>query len=536
MIRLLINEWSNHQNRVFLIMKGRLFLVLLLFYASLGFTSIYAQLGVKRELRAAWVATVANIDWPRKGCSDSYEQQSHMIEILDSLKTLKFNAIIFQVRPTSDALYDSKLEPWSKWLTGKQGVSPEPYYDPLSFVVAEAHKRQIDVHVWLNPYRVVLREADIDSLSPDHIYNKRPELFVKYGTQYYFNPGLDETREYLNRVVADVVSRYDIDAIHFDDYFYPYRIAGQEFPDRETFVKFPRGFKNINDWRRNNVDMVIRELSHTIHSRKPWVEFGISPFGVWRNKDRDVNGSRTRAGQTNYDDLYADVRLWLQKGWIDYVMPQLYWEIGKTVADYLVLSQWWVDNSFGRNLYIGISSSNIGVMRASAWHRPNELVRQMRVDDSFTSIKGEAFFSCRTLLENRQGLCDSLSSYFYKYDALTPMNTNIQGGASAAPDSVRIEKWGSRNYLVWNPVEDYGGYQVRHYVVYMFSEFDDVDLSMPSAIVAQTDDTCVDLTKINTKGLDNVVFVIASVNRYHHESVPSDKVVLTCSNDASGEN
>ena len=481
----------------------------------------------KRQFRGAWIATVANIDWPREGCTDPSEQQQHLIQILDSLKSLNFNAVVFQIRPTADALYDSSIEPWSKWLTGKQGVEPDPYYDPLNFMIHEAHRRQIDVHVWLNPYRVVLRAEDIDSLAPNHIYNRRPELFVRYGKQFYFNPGLDQTREYLNRVVADVVSRYDIDAIHFDDYFYPYRISGQEFPDHDTFAQNPRGFKDINDWRRNNVDLVIQELSHTIHSRKPWVEFGISPFGVWRNDNRDPNGSRTMAGQTNYDDLYADIRLWLRNGWIDYVVPQLYWEIGKSVADYNVLSRWWVDNSFGHNLYIGISSSNVGTLRAAAWHRPNELCRQMRINAHYPDIAGEVFFSSKTLLNNTQGLCDSLSNTFYHTPALQPINSNIRGGASAAPQQLRVELWGQRNYLVWNPVEDYGGYAVRQYVVYMFSSFDPINIDNTSAIVAQTDDTCLDLFNIDTHGLEHVTFVVTTVNRYHHESLPTATVSHT---------
>lgn len=475
----------------------------------------------KHEMRAAWIATVANIDWPAKDCFEPEEQQAHMIQILDSLTSLNFNAIVFQIRPTADAFYNSSLEPWSHYLTGMQGVSPEPFYDPLAFVIHEAHKRMIDVHVWLNPYRVVLNETDIDSLAPEHIYLRNPELFVKYGAKYYFNPGLDETRSFLNKVVADIVARYDIDAIHFDDYFYPYRIAGCEFPDSDTFRKYPRGYKNIGDWRRNNVNMVIRELSTTIKSRKPWVEFGISPFGVWRNIDKDAKGSRTRAGQTNYDDLYADVRLWLKEGWIDYVVPQLYWEIGKPVADYTVLAEWWSNNSFGRNLYIGLSSSNLGILRAQAWHKPNELCRQIRYNEKFDEISGEVFFSCNTLLKNPQGLCDSLTTRHYKYPALIPVNDNLQGGASAAPDSVRVERIGKRDYLLWNEVSDYGGYQIDYYVVYMFSAADAVNINNPAAIVARTDDTCIDLTQIDTKGLTDVTFVVTSVNRFHRESSTS---------------
>lgn len=475
----------------------------------------------KYEMRAAWIATVANIDWPAKGCFDVDRQQAHMIEILDSLVSLNFNAIVFQIRPTADAFYHSSVEPWSRYLTGCQGVAPEPFYDPLAFVIYEAHRRHIDVHVWLNPYRVVLNEADIDSLAPEHIYNYCPEIFVKYGKQYYFNPGLDETRRFLNRVVADIVTRYDIDAIHFDDYFYPYRIAGSEFPDHETFRKYPRGFNNIGDWRRNNVNMVIQELNRTIKTRKPWVEFGISPFGVWRNAEKDMHGSRTRAGQTNYDDLYADVRLWLKEGWIDYVVPQLYWEIGKTVADYTVLADWWSKNSFGRNLYIGLSSSNIGVLKASAWHRPNELCRQMRLNKKHSDIGGVVFFSSNTLLKNPQGLCDSLKNNYYKYPALVPTNDNLAGTESDAPDSLRIERIGKRDYLLWNDVEDYGGYSIDYYVVYMFDAAEKIDIENPDAIVAITDDSCLDLNVINFCGRSDVVFVVTAVNRFHRESEAS---------------
>ena len=224
----------------------------------------------KHEMRAAWVATVANIDWPKRGCFDTDSQKMQMIEILDSLKALNFNAIVFQIRPTADALYQSDLEPWSLFLTGKQGVAPAPFYDPLAFTIAEAHRRQIEVHVWLNPYRV-LNVDNLSLLSENHLYNKKPELFVKYGKQYYFNPGLDKTRKFLNKVVADVVTRYDVDAIHFDDYFYPYRVVGEEFPDDQTFEQYPRGFKNKDDWRRNNVNLIIQELNKTIKKIKNFI-------------------------------------------------------------------------------------------------------------------------------------------------------------------------------------------------------------------------------------------------------------------------
>jgi uncharacterized lipoprotein YddW (UPF0748 family) len=467
----------------------------------------------KHEMRAAWIATVVNIDWPEKGCFDVDSQKQQMLAILDSLDALNFNAIVFQIRPTSDAFYQSELEPWSMFLTGKQGVAPEPFYDPLEFTIAEAHKRQIEVHVWLNPYRV-LNTDKLNLLSYNHLYYRKPELFVKYGRQYYFNPGLDETRNFLNKVVADIVSRYDIDAVHFDDYFYPYRIEGEEFPDDATFKTYPRGFQNKDDWRRNNVNLIIQELNTTIKSIKPWVEFGISPFGVWRNADKDINGSATQAGCTNYDDLYADVRLWLQEGWIDYVVPQLYWEIGKEVADYEVLVDWWSKNSFGRNLYIGLSASTLGSNKAEAWERPNELCRQLAMNKLHPATSGAVYFSCKGLLRNAQGLCDSLQQTYYKYPALNPNNSNLGGYASAAPRNLRIEK----GKLLWDSVVDEGGYQVAYYVVYMFDTSSPININKAENILMKTNGTEVDLSTIPHESRKRVTFVVTSVNRFREES------------------
>jgi uncharacterized lipoprotein YddW (UPF0748 family) len=249
--------------------------------------------------RATWVSTVANIDFPTKAAIGNYEQQkADMIAMLDEFQKMNLNAIVYQVRPTADALYPSELEPWSHWLTGKQGEAAT--YDPLEFVCAEAHKRGIDVHVWINPYRVTLPAMNIEDLAPNHMYHKHPEWFVKYGKQWYYAPHLQETRDFLCKVVADLVTRYDIQAIHMDDYFYPYPISGEEFPDAEAFAADPRGFDNVGDWRRDNVNKAIEQVHNTIMGIKPHVQFGISPFGIWRNKVNDPRGSETN-GIQNYD-------------------------------------------------------------------------------------------------------------------------------------------------------------------------------------------------------------------------------------------
>lgn len=388
----------------------RLLLTLLLSLCTLHFAFC-------TNSRGAWIATVANIDWPSQSAIGNPElQQQEMIALLDKAAELHLNFIVFQIRPTADALYLSEIEPSSHWLTGTQGAPIG--YDPLAFTIDEAHKRGIGVHVWLNPYRVT-NNFPLSQLAPDHLYHQHPEYFVKYGKNYYFNPGLDETRAHLRRVVADIVTRYDVQAIHFDDYFYPYRVAGEEFPDAETFAAYPRGFTDINDWRRNNVNLIIAELSQTIRSIKPWVEFGISPFGVWRNASTDPErGSATQAGVQNYDDLYADILLWMERGWIDYVAPQLYWEIGKTVADYEVLAHWWAVETLRAHpckLYIGMapyrltnSTKNLKGS-ALAWARPNEICRQLRLNQTIEGIDGFIMYHLGSLMTNPQNICDSLS-------------------------------------------------------------------------------------------------------------------------------
>ena len=388
--------------------------------------------------RGAWIATVANIDWPTpEAVGVPALQQAQMEQMLDSLQSIGINAIVFQIRPTADALYWSELEPWSHWLTGVQGFwrshdglleGTEDFYDPLEFVTTAAHDRGIQVHAWLNPYRVTIKSMDTTKLVNNHIMRRHPEWFWKYGEQWYFEPGLDETREWICMVVEDIVCRYDVDAIHMDDYFYPYPLPRQALPDRECFEAHPRGFTDIRAWRRNNVNMAIRDISETIHKTKPWVEFGISPFGVWRNNTRDSIGSATTAGLTNYDNLYADVLYWIREGWIDYVCPQLYWHIGNRAAGYDVLAHWWAQRVREANeyhlttndqrpttckLYIGLAPFRLGSLKeASAWRTGNEIDRQMKLNRTIPEITGECFYSTRPLLKNPLGVCDTIRHYY----------------------------------------------------------------------------------------------------------------------------
>ncbi len=385
------------------------------------------------EFRGVWVASVDNIDWPSKKTLSVAEQKAEYIKLLEMHRKNGMNAVVVQIRPAGDALYPSQYEPWSEFLTGTQGLPPTPYYDPLAFMIAETHKRGMEFHAWLNPYRAVFNLTK-SSIAPSHLTKIHPEWFLVYGDKKYFNPGLPEVRQHLARVVKDMVSRYDLDAIHMDDYFYPYRISGKEFPDQKDYLKYGKGMDK-EDWRRSNCDSIILLIHNIVRSVNPHVKFGISPFGVWRNKSQDAMGSNTKAGQTNYDDLYADILLWLQKGWIDYVVPQLYWERGHKLADYDELLNWWNEHSYGRQLYIGL-----GIYRAgsnTAWKNTNEIPEQIRELRKYLTTQGSVYFSSKTFDRNPNGWNDSLQNHYYHYPALVPPMAWI---SNAIPSLPLIEK------------------------------------------------------------------------------------------------
>jgi len=369
------------------------------------------------EFRGVWVATVDNIDWPTKGDYDSNSQKASFIKLLEMHQRNGINALVVQIRPCTDAFYPSPFEPWSQWLTGIQGRPPSPYYDPLAFMISETHKRGMVFHAWMNPYRAEFNIFN-SSMSATHITKVHPEWFLVYGDKRYFDPGNKEAQQYVTQVVTDVVSRYDLDAIHFDDYFYPYRIAGKEFPDEASFKKYGVGMKK-DDWRRSNTDSIISMLSYAIKKENKKCQFGISPFGVWRNQDKDpIDGSRTIGAQTNYDDLYANILLWLKKGWIDYVAPQLYWELGHRIAPYEVLLSWWSTHTYGKHCYIGM-----GIYRANsnpAWKELNQLPRQIAALRKTPNMKGMIFFSSKTFEKNPNGWNDSLRLNYFKAPVKVP--------------------------------------------------------------------------------------------------------------------
>ena len=387
-----------------------LFIILLFINSQFLILNSQGQAQSKPELRAVWVATVDNIDWPSSGNYNTDSQKTEFIHLLEMHKANGMNALIVQIRPSSDAFYPSQYEPWSQWLTGTQGQPPSPYYDPLQFMIEETHKRGMQFHAWMNPYRAEFK-LGASSISATHITRLHPDWFLTYGDKRFFDPGNKEVQQYVVNVVTDVVRRYDIDAIHFDDYFYPYRIAGKEFPDDVKYQLYGKGM-NKDEWRRSNTDSVIRMLSIAIKKENNKCQFGISPFGVWRNFDKDPEGSKTHGGQTNYDDLYADILLWLKKGWIDYVAPQLYWEFGHKAAPYEVLVDWWSKHTYGKNCYIGL-----GIYRAGsneAWRDKTQLPRMIELLRSKPNIQGMIFFSSKSFDNNPNGWNDSLRLNYFK--------------------------------------------------------------------------------------------------------------------------
>jgi uncharacterized lipoprotein YddW (UPF0748 family) len=370
----------------------------------------------KAEFRGVWIASVDNIDWPRRNQWNVDSQKKEFIRQLEMHQQNGMNAAIVQVRPAADALYPSPYEPWSQWLTGKQGRPPEPFYDPLAFTITEAHNRGFEYHAWVNPYRANFSIGKA-SIAPAHITRLHPEWFLQYGNTLYFDPGNKEAQHWVVDVIKDMVSRYDIDAVHMDDYFYPYRIAGKEFPDTASYRKYGNGM-NKEDWRRSNTDSIILKLSTVIKETKPWVKFGISPFGVWRNQDKDSLGSPTKAGVTNYDDLYADVLLWLEEGWIDYVAPQIYWEFSHKAAPFQPILEWWNRNANGRHVYAGL-----GIYRAgsnAAWRDSTQLPRQIDSTRSMPNVQGQIYFSSTTFDRNPYGWNDTLRNNYYREPAAVP--------------------------------------------------------------------------------------------------------------------
>lgn len=356
-----------------------------------------------KAFRGMWLATVSNRDWPSRPGLPADAQRAELLARLDSAVERRLNAVIFQVRPTADALWPSPYEPWSQYLTGVQGR--DPGWDPLGTAVEEAHRRGLELHAWFNPYRVA-NHTDPSRLAEGHPARVHPDWVLPYGGKLYYNPGLPQVRRFVQEAMLDAVRRYPVDAVHFDDYFYPYPVVGQTFPDDEAYEEYGAGFPDRAAWRRDNIDRLVREMADGIAETRKHTAFGISPFGVWRNATTDPLGSDTRAGVQTYDDLHADTRTWVKEGWIDYVVPQLYWHIGFAPADYATLVPWWDDVVRGTNvrLYVGEALYKAGdPAQPAAWQDPAELSRHLTFAEDHHRVRGHVFFSAKEVMTDRIG-------------------------------------------------------------------------------------------------------------------------------------
>ncbi|MEV4440552.1 family 10 glycosylhydrolase [Streptomyces sp. NPDC049577] len=374
----------------------------------------------KREFRGMWAATVANVDWPSRPGLTPERQRAELLALFDAAVARRLNAVLLQLRPTADAFWPSRYEPWSEYLTGVQGRSPG--WDPVAFAVREAHRRRLELHGWFNPYRVA-NHTDPGRLVPTHPARVHPDWVLPYGGKLYYNPGLPEVRRFVQDAMLDAVWRYDLDGVHFDDYFYPYPVAGETFDDTAAYERWGGGFPDRAAWRRDNIDRLVRETRERVRRRKRHVRFGISPFAVWRNKSTDPRGSDTRAGVQTYDDLYADTRRWAREGWIDYIVPQVYWHIGHPAADYAVLVPWWAETvrGTGTRLYIGEALYRAGdPAQPAPWQDPAELSRHLTLDREHPEVQGNVYFSAKHVAADPIGAMTRVVRDHYPHRARPP--------------------------------------------------------------------------------------------------------------------
>jgi uncharacterized lipoprotein YddW (UPF0748 family) len=490
-----------------------------------AFTAIKAQ--PKRELRGAWVATVSNIDWPSSRTLTAAQQQAEIITILDQHKATGINAIYLQVRGECDAIYPSNNDPWSFIFNNTQGATANPGYDPLQYWITECRKRGMEFHAWFNPYRAVINNNNIATYANTHIAVTRPDLLLTQGTLRVLDPGKPEVIDYVLKVFMDVLRRYDVDGIHFDDYFYPYPPStGLPYNDDATFASFPRGFTDKLAWRRANVDSLIKRTYDSVKLVKPWVKFGVSPFGIWRNQGTNALGSATN-GLQSYDDIHADTRSWMLNNWVDYMMPQIYWSIGFSAANYAVLAPWWHNNANGRHIYLGQAAYKVNNNADVNWSSPSQIPSQIRLHRTYANIYGSTHFSTKNVNANPLGMRDSLRNDLYKSPSIIPTMAWRDNIAPAAPSNLTYILTGTNVELTWQkPTTTTDELQkVRQFVVYR-STSPIIDITNANNIRTVTN---IDTTKYTDVNVPAAIYyyTITSLDRMYNESVVSNNVMVS---------
>lgn len=469
----------------------------------------------KREFRGAWIQAV-NHQFEGMPTADL---KSELIYELESLSSAGINAILFQVRVEGDALYKSKIEPWSAYLTGVQGQAPDEDWDPLQFMIEQCHQRGMELHAWINPFRA--KTASTEVFADNHQMTLHPERIIKYGSLALFDPALKENRDYICMVAADIVERYDIDGFHIDDYFYPYPDGDLKFKDDASFRNDPRGFTDKDDWRRDNVNLFVEQLYHTVKDLKPWVKFGISPFGIYRNRsDEYPDGSRT-SGLENYSGLYADVLYWIEQGWMDYCIPQIYWNTGTKAADYAVLARWWSEHSGGCPMYVGQD-----VERTVQGKDPNNSSRnqqrhKLSLERVLPGLQGNCFWPAKSVVNNPKNYRTVLANEYHDTPALQPLSPGMPDTAPGKVRKVMIVNTRRGPVLFWTAPKNRKERELekaRQYVVYRFMPGQDIDIEDPGHIVAITRETFMELLPETLDG--DGYFVVTALNRLDCESAP----------------
>ncbi len=501
-----------------------IFTALILFLSGCKAVNTRSGLFPKEEFRGFWVATVVNIDWPKSPNDDIEKKKRDYLKILDFYQNLNFNAAIVQIRTAGDAFYQTDKAPWSQYLIGKQGKEIENHVNLLHWMIAETHRRGFEFHAWLNPYRATFN-LDTAELSGNHDYFKYPDWMIKYGNKYYYNPGVPEVQNHLVEIVKEVVVNYDIDAIHFDDYFYPYQIAGEEFDDNESYLLFRTENQSKEDWRRSNVNKLIQEINTMIKENKPWIQFGISPFGVWRNQTVDISGSDTKAGQTNYDNLFADPLKWIEEGWIDYILPQIYWSLDFSPASHKKIMQWWISHTGNTNLYVGNAPYKIKNNADKAWKKKKELPLQIAEARKYNRVKGNVFFSAKSLMDKKnENLVTLLKKKYYQYPALTPSLPGIRH-IPKTPNIAEVKKF-SDQFIINLKVAK--AESLRYLVLYAATQSTQVQINNPAHIIKKywindfdISENGLVILKVDKQLLEGKkIAAISSLDKFNVESLP----------------
>lgn len=424
-----------------------------------GSSAVYPR----SEFRGLWAASVLNIDWPSKAGLSAATQQSELRSILNLAVARNLNAVLLQVRPAADRMWRATLgEPWSRYLTGTQGR--DPGYDPLAYAISEAHKRGLALHAWINPFRVAM-DTSLSSLVADHPARRNPSWSFPYGGRRYYNPGIPAVRAYIRSVVVDLVKRYDVDGIHFDDYFYPYPVAGQSIPDSAAYAAYHGSWSTVERWRINNINLFVRDTYNAIKAAKRRVVFGISPFGIWRNSTSTSLGSAT-SGLESYSALYCDTRRWVRDGWVDYILPQLYWYQGYKPADYNVLVAWWAKQVAGTNvkLYTGEAAYKVGDPATPAWQDPNELRDHLTKGRSIAAVRGQAFYNTTAVRANKLNAIGILKARHYARPALPVQYAQLNASRPYTPVITSAVREGTGVRLSWTSSGN--GEPIKHIAIW----------------------------------------------------------------------